>query len=104
MPNLPISYGFRDSKDFWFTEHGKPFSIPVPTDLGPKVHTVSYTANRLDDEVRFTKEACEKLTGVPKVFLKTVLNAIIKRAKEEGVTLVDVDFMDKLNEERKKGK
>ena len=102
MPNLPISYGFRDGRDFWFTEHSKPFSIPVPTDLGPKVHAISYTANRLDDEVRFTKEACEKLTGVPKVFLKTVLNAIIKRAKEEGVTLVDADFMDKVNEERKK--
>mgnify|MGYP003952333143 CR=1 FL=1 len=102
MPNLPISFGFRDGKDFWFTQHGKPFAIPIPTDLGPKVQAVIYTANRLDDEVKFTEEACEKLTGVPKVFLKTVLNGILKRAKEEGVTLVDDSFVDKVNEERKR--
>ena len=102
MPNLPISYGFRDGKDFWFTQHGKPFSIPTPTDRGPKAQAVIYTANRMDDEVKFTDEACEKLTGVPKVFLKTALNGIIKRAKEEGITLVDEAFVDKINEERQK--
>ena len=102
MPNLPISYGFRDGKDFWFTEHSKPFSIPVPTDRGPKVQAVVYMANRLDDDVKFTEEACEKLTGIPKVFLKTALKGIIKRAKEEGVTLVDEQFVNKINEERKR--
>lgn len=102
MPNLPISYGFRDGKDFWFTQHGKPFAIPTPTDRGPKAAAVIYTANRMDDEVKFTDEACEKLTGVPRVFLKTALNGIIKKAKEEGITLVDEAFVDKINAERNK--
>ena len=102
MPNMPISYGFRDGKDFWFSKHRKPFSIPTPTDRGPKVEAVLYTANRLDDEVKFSKEACEKLTGVPRVFLKTALNGIIKRAKEEGITHVDEAFVEKINAERKR--
>jgi len=102
MPNLPISYGFRDGKDFWFTECSTPIAIPIPTDRGPKAQAVIYIANRLDDEVKFTDDACEKLTGVPKVFLKTVLNGIIKRAKEDGVALVDESFVDRINEERKK--
>lgn len=101
MPNLPISYGFRDGKDFWFTQHGKPFAIPTPTDRGPKAQHIIYTANRLDDVVRFTDEACEQLTGVPKVFLKTALNGIIKRAKQEGVSLVDKEFVEMVNRERK---
>jgi flavin reductase (DIM6/NTAB) family NADH-FMN oxidoreductase RutF len=102
MPNMPISYGFRDSKDFWFTQHKKPFALKVPTDRGPKVQTVLYTANRLDEHVKFTKAACELLTGVPKVFLKTALNGIIKRAKEEGITEVDAAFVERINAERKK--
>lgn len=99
---MPISYGFRDGKDFWFSKHRKPFSTPTPTDRGPKVEAVLYTANRLDDEVKFSKEACEKLTGAPKVFLKTALNGIIKRAKEEDITHVDEAFVEKTNEERKR--
>ena len=31
FPDMPISYGFRGSKDFWFARHGKPFGIPVPS-------------------------------------------------------------------------
>jgi flavin reductase (DIM6/NTAB) family NADH-FMN oxidoreductase RutF len=100
MPNMPISYGFRDGKDFWFSKHRKPFSIATPTDRGPKVEAVFYTANRLDDEVKFTRQACEKLTGVPRVFLKTALNGIIKRAREEGLLEVDEAFVDRINKER----
>lgn len=102
MPNIPISYGFRDGKDFWFTQHKKPFIVPVPTDRGPKSEAVMYLANRIDPDVRFTKEACEKLTGVPKVFLKTALNGIIKRAKEEGISEIDAAFVTRINDERNK--
>ena len=40
-----------------------------------------YIANRLDEEVTFTENACKQLTGIPKVFVKTALKGIIKEAK-----------------------
>jgi hypothetical protein len=101
LPNIPLAYGFRDGARFWFAEHKKPFWFPTPTDKGPKEESVLYEANRLDpDHVQFTRDACKELTGVPKPFIKTVLKGIIKRAKEDGVELVDVDYVKKINEER----
>jgi hypothetical protein len=101
LPNIPLAYGFRDGGKFWFTQHKKPFWFPIPTDKGPKEESVLYEANRLDPEhVQFTREACKQLTGIPKPFLKTALKGIIKQAKEDGVELVDIDYVTKLNEER----
>ena len=56
-----------------------------------------YEADRLDDQVRFTADACQELTGVPRAFLKTVLKGIVKQAKEQGVTTVDRDFVVRIN-------
>jgi len=101
LPNIPLAYGFRDGAKFWFAEHKKPFWFPTPTDKGPKEESVLYEANRLDpDNVQFTRDACKQLTGIPKPFLKTALKGIIKQAKADGVELVDLDYVKKLNEER----
>ena len=101
MPHMPIAFGFRDGHKFWFAEHKKPFWVPTPTDLGPKEESILYEANRIDaDNVTFTREACKELTGVPKPFIKTVLKGIIKTAKADGITLVDVDYVKKINDER----
>ncbi len=100
MPNMPITFGFRDGQKFWFTEIKKPFWFPTPTDKGPKEESVLYEANRLDPDVQFTRGAAKQLTGVPKPFIKTVLKGIIKRAKADGVTEIDRDYVVKINEER----
>jgi hypothetical protein len=101
MPNMPITFGFRDGARFWFTEIKRPFWFPTPTDKGPKEESILYEANRLDPEnVQFTREACKQLTGVPRPFIKTVLKGIIKRAKEEGVAEVDEEYVIKINKER----
>jgi len=101
LPKVPLAYGFRDGAKFWFAEHKKPFWFPTPTDKGPKEEAVLYEANRLDpDHVQFTRDACKELTGIPRPFVKTALKGIIKRAKEDGVELVDVDYVKKLNDER----
>jgi hypothetical protein len=52
-------------------------------------------ANSLDDEVKFTLEACEDLTQVPKMFRKMALKTIIKGAKKDGVTEIDADYANK---------
>jgi len=100
MPNMPITFGFRDGARFWFSEPSRRFWFPTPTNKGPKEESVYYEANRLNPEVRFTRDACKQLTGIPKPFLKTALKGIIKQAIEDGVSEIDVDYVKKLNEDR----
>lgn len=52
-------------------------------------------ANGLDDEVKFTLEACEDLTQVPKMFRKMALKTIIKGAKKDGVTEISAEYANK---------
>ena len=61
---------------------------------------VMYEANRIDQHVAFTHEACEQLTGIPKAFLKQALQGIAATARKRGVETVDLDFVQALNAER----
>ncbi len=99
MPNIPLTYGFRGGSTFWFGEVQPAYKLPIP-DMGPNHELVHYEANRLDDEVRFTWDACKQLTGIPNAFLQNVLGGIVKQAKARGVTEVDEDFVIALNKER----
>ena len=99
MPDVPLTYGFRGASKFWFGERAEPYALPIP-DLGPDHEVVLYEANRLDDVVRFTEDACKQLTGIPKAFLTQALRGIIGAAKKEGVTTIDLEFVQKLNAER----
>lgn len=100
MPQMPITFGFRGGHQFWFAELQEPFWLPVPTDKGPKEETILYTANRIDPKIQFTREAAQQLTGVPKSFINTVLEGIIKQARDRGVATVDKAFVELLNSER----
>ena len=55
------------------------------------LESVRYAADRADDQVKFTDEACEQLLNVPRVFLPTVLRGCVDWARENGVTLVTAD-------------
>jgi flavin reductase (DIM6/NTAB) family NADH-FMN oxidoreductase RutF len=100
FPDMPISYGFRGGNEFWFTRHSAPFFFPVPRDKGPDHASILYMANKLDADVRFNEEACKALTGVPKAFIEVVLEGIIKEAKKQGVSMVDADFIEAVEEIR----
>jgi len=100
MPRMPITFGFRGGQQFWFAELKKPFWLSTPTDKGPKEETILYEANRIDPEITFTRDACKTLTGIPRPFVKTALKGIVKQAKEQGVTLVDVEFVEAVNAKR----
>ena len=102
IPNMPISFGFRNANQFWFAKHKKPFWLPTPEGKGAAHDAVMYIGNRIDPEINFTENACKQLTGVPKVFVKTVLKGIIKEAKQEGITVIDEAFVKKVNENRNK--
>jgi len=102
IPNMPISFGFRNANQFFFAKPRKAFWLPVPEGKGAKHDAVMYIANRLDPEIKFTEGACKQLTGVPKVFVKTVLKGILKEAKKEGITEIGKEFVESVNQKRKK--
>ncbi|MGI9308803.1 MAG: hypothetical protein ACR2P6_06055, partial [Gammaproteobacteria bacterium] len=99
MPHIAMTYGFRGGSNFWFGEPQQAYRLDIP-DMGANHELVHYEANRLDDEVRFTMEACKQLTGIPNNFVRNVLEGIVRQAKERGVTNVDEEFVLALNKER----
>lgn len=100
IPNLPICYGFRNANQFWFAEQKEPYWLPTPEGKGAKHDAVMYIANRIDEEVTFTENACKQLTGIPKVFVKTALKGIIAEAKKQGITEINQSFVEMINHKR----
>lgn len=97
FPQLPIFYGFRANRGFWFAEHREPFSIALPKARGGELQSVYYQANRIDANVRFNRDACRHLTAIPGPFLKDALKRIAAAALESGVSEVDEDFLERFN-------
>ena len=109
FPKVPVDYGYRDSKNFWYTRFpGIGNFLGAIPELLPirqtSVQSVRYAADRIDDTVKFTDEACEKLVKVPRIFLPTALKGCVKWAKENGVTLITAEHMDIINDKRSKEK
>lgn len=104
FPPIPVDYGYRDSKYFWYTKFRKPIAEPIPASKGISLDTVKYAASRIDPEVKFTDEACKKLVKVPRVFLNTVLKGCVSWAKENNVSLITEKEMDIINDKRSKEK
>jgi flavin reductase (DIM6/NTAB) family NADH-FMN oxidoreductase RutF len=100
FPRMPIFYGYRSNGGFWFAEHDEPFSISPPQVEGIELQQVVYLANRMDENVRFTKEACAAFTKVPRPFLKTALQGTINAARDAGVSLVDESFLEQIQKSR----
>lgn len=104
FPDVPVDYGYRDSKNFWYTKFKRPISVPIPKNKGVGLDSVKYAAGRIDDEVKFTDEACSMLVKVPRPFLNTVLKGCVKWAKENNVTLITEKEMQIINDKRSKEK
>ncbi len=100
MPRIPLTYGFRGGATFWFGETQPAYKLPIP-DLGARHEVVHYEANRIDDNVRFTLDASKQLTGIPRPFLRQVLEGIVRQAKNRGVAEIGPEFLEVLNKERK---
>lgn len=106
FPRIPVDYGYRDSQYFWYTPFAKPIRMPVPAKPGLDTNTVKYAADRIDPEVEFTEEACEKLVKIPRIFLKAALTGIVDQAKamdlgrRDGKLLVDADALRVINDKR----
>ena len=104
FPAVPVDYGYRDSKNFWYTKFKKPISMPIPKNKGVDLDSVKYAASRIDPDVKFTDDACQMLVKVPRVFLNLVLKGCVNWAKENNVSLITPKEMQIINDKRNKEK
>ena len=103
FPALPVDYGYRDSKNFWFHKKTR-MRAELLQVRKTSLESVRYAADRIDDTVKFTDDALETILGVPRVFLKVVLQGCVDWAKENNVTLITAAEMKIINDKRSKEK
>ena len=103
FPPLPIDYGYRDSKNFWYHKHRRllPELLPMRQTT---VSSVRYALDRLGTDIQFTDAALARLVNVPRIFLPTALKGCIKWAEENGVKVIDEKEMIIINDKRSKEK
>ena len=99
FPPIPTNFGYRDSMYFWESRHGKPVKENIPK-KEVDIESVKYAANRADDVVKFSDDACEMMVNIPRVFLGMVLKGCVKWAKENNVTLITSKEMKIINDKR----
>lgn len=104
FPKVPVDYGYRDSKNFWYSKFSRPIAAPIPAGKEIDIKSVRYAADRLNTDVKFTDEALKGLVKVPRVFLKMILQACVKYAEEHDIKVIDEKVMKDINDKRKKEK
>ena len=103
FPALPVDYGYRDSKNFWFHRKTR-MRAELLQVREASLESVRYAADRADDKIKFTDDALKTILGVPRVFLPLVLKGCVDWAKENGVELIDESHMKIINDKRAKEK
>ena len=103
FPRLPVDYGYRDSKNFWFHRKSRMRAELLPM-RKTSLESVRYAADRVDDTIKFTDEALETILNVPRVFLSMVLKGSVEWARENNVTLITQEHVKIINDKRSKEK
>ena len=103
FPPLPVDYGYRDSKNFWFHRKTRMRAELLPM-RQQSLESVRYAADRADDVVKFTDDALEMILNVPRVFLPLVLKGCVEWARENNCSLVTAKEMQIINDKRAKEK
>jgi flavin reductase (DIM6/NTAB) family NADH-FMN oxidoreductase RutF len=103
FPPMPIDFGYRDSKNFWYHRHRWMRSELLQMRQA-SLASVRYAADRADDKVKFTDDALQTILNVPRIFLPTVLKGCVQWAKENNVELVTAEHMKIINDKRSKEK
>ena len=103
FPSLPVDYGYRDSKNFWFHRKTRMRAELLPI-RKQSLESVRYAADRADDKVKFSDDALEMILNVPRVFLPLVLKGCVEWARENDCQLVTAKEMQIINDKRAKEK
>ncbi len=104
FPRLPVDYGYRDSKNFWYHRAAWRMRSELLAIRKQTLESVRYAADRADDTVKFTDDALQTILNVPRVFLPLVLKGCVDWAKENNVTLITEEHMKIINDKRSKEK
>ncbi|MBQ8529417.1 MAG: hypothetical protein IJ459_06745 [Clostridia bacterium] len=70
FPSLPVDYGYRDSKNFWFHRKTE-MRAELLQVRQASLESVRYAADRVDDKVKFTDDALMTILGVPRVLIRS---------------------------------
>ena len=103
FPHVPVDFGYRDSKNFWYCRHSRMRSELLPVRKS-SLESVRYAADRADDKIRFTDDALERLLNVPRIFLPTALKGCVEWARQNHVELITAEHMQLINDKRAKEK
>ena len=103
FPSLPVDYGYRDSKNFWFHRKTRMRAELLPM-RQQSLESVRYAADRADDKVKFTDDALQMILNVPRVFLPLVLKGCVEWARENNCALITAKEMQIINDKRAKEK
>ena len=103
FPHLPVDYGYRDSKNFWYHRYRR-MRAELLQMRKASLESVRYAADRADDKIKVTDDALETILGVPRVFLSTVLKGCVDWAKENNVEVITAEHMKIINDKRSKEK
>ncbi len=99
FPAMPVDYGYRDSKNFWY-HRGRRMRAELLQMRQASLASVRYAADRADDKIKFTDDALQTVLGVPRVFLPLVLRGCVDWARENGVGLITAEHMKIINDKR----
>ena len=73
-----------DNINFWYTRFRRPNSQKIPSGKEADISTVVFAADRIDDQVKFSEDACAMLVKVPRIFLNRVLQACVEWGKRKS--------------------
>ncbi len=103
FPPVPVDFGYRDSKNFWYCKRAKMRAELLPVRPNT-LDSVRYAADRIDDTIKFTDDALKLIQNVPRVFLSTALKGCVDWARQNGVTLITEKEMKIIQDKRSKEK
>lgn len=99
FPPLPVDYGYRDSKNFWF-HRKRHMRAELLQMRQASLQSVRYAADRVDDKIKFTDDALKLMLNVPRVFLPAALRGCVDWARENNVELITEEHMKIINDKR----
>lgn len=104
FPKVPVDYGYRDNTRFWFSAFKRPWAAKIPKSKATSAETIHYAANRIDPDISFSLEACQKMIKIPRPFIKAALDGCIKWAKNNDVNEIGPAEMDQIRDKRSQEK
>jgi len=67
--------------------------------MGKSVEQIIAIVSKLDSSMEITPEAASAMTAIPGPFAKMAIRKTLKRARQEGIQVIDMEFASKVKGE-----